>query len=234
MFSKMLPWGLLFITLLSGTTLFVPEAPATFIGGTEWLVFTPGGHVICNVDSYNQNHGICLLGGLPSSSPDKSLVMASFLLRWRYYPGHVAVENEHGLFLIEERTHRRRYFQHEAELLAEAESLGMPISDWLEPRDGWNEAMFPFLVWEPCMRLLNPAIFVNVPSSLPEWMTSKGRSVETCSKALSTNRIRRYRLTTWGRVCDDWRVNPDLELSPLTLPDPLVMNNFCDTFDSVN
>lgn len=207
--------------------LLSPTYGGAHAGHVDWLVFTPGGHVICSLVNYKERHGVCLLDSLPKTPPEANAVYVDHLLRWRYYPGHVAAETETGYLLLEERNHKIRPFHSEAELLSAAQLVGPALSPWLSPEDGRGEALFPFLVWEPCMRGMQPQAFENAPS--PTVSTAQAPAQESCTQGLDPARLRLYRLTTWGRVCEYWTNGSDHQIILPFSPPPQLMPPFCET-----
>jgi hypothetical protein len=196
-------------------------------GHVDWLVFTPGGHIICSLDNVKERHGVCLLDSAPKTPPEGNMVHVDHLLRWRYYPGHMAAETEPGYLLLEERGHKIRHFHSEAELLSAVQLMGPALSPWLTPKDGRDEALFPFLVWEPCMREMQPQAFENAPP--PAIPTAQAVDQENCTHGLDPARLRLYRLTTWGRICEYWTNGSDHQVSLPFSPPPQLMPLFCET-----
>jgi hypothetical protein len=169
-------------------------------GLAEWQIYTPGGHVISHSDVWKERHGDCLRSDEPSSSGEHEIYV-SHLRRWRYYPDHVIGEARGGFFLFRESTAAVSFFDSENRLQRElrARGIGAPDSAWLTAADGWAEAWFPFFVWRPCQQLLAGK---PVPAGISE---------QGCREALAPEQLDRYRLTTWGRICERRSQRPGLE-----------------------
>jgi hypothetical protein len=174
----------------------LPALPALATAGlAEWTIVTPGGHLISHTDGWKETYGDCL------RDDDGETVFVSHLKRWRYYTERVIGEADVGYFVFDEKTERVERFARERELLDAAREFGNPRSPWLRGGDGWLEAWFPFVVWEPCRR----------------GQRSLG-NVE-CSAADDAALLERYRLTTWGRYCRQMRAGDRFEP---------VLTDFCE------
>ena len=137
-------------------------------GFAEWEVYTPGGNLISRTDVRKAQHGTCLRS---DAQPDagKAQIYASQLVRWRYYEGVVAGEDDERYFLFVESDGAIVRFGTEDELRREVGSRGLsPLSGWLGPGDGWHEAWFPFMVWRPCKIVLGEGESVTAGLSAAE------------------------------------------------------------------
>ncbi len=196
-------------------------------GLAEWQVFTPGGHVIRGVNNLKEPHGVCLMDALAEPRPEGSLILINHLLRWRYYPGHVAAETEEGYLLLEERGHKIRRFHSEVELLSTTQLIGPALSPWLTPADAQEEAMFPASIWEPCTREMH--LQASGSSSPPDFPSGLAPDPRLCALSLAPERLRYHRLTTWGRVCEYWSSGNSTQIQLPFSPPAQLMPFFCAT-----
>ncbi|PZV06842.1 MAG: hypothetical protein DCF22_23005 [Leptolyngbya sp.] len=184
-----------------------PQSSRASIGLAEWQVSTPGGNLILHADGWKETYGDCLKADdsdatlLPSQ---REQVYVSHLRRWRYYQGYIAGESQTGFFLFNEVSKQVTAFSHE-QALSQAiadKGLGQPKSNWLTSQDGWAEAWFPEMVWQPCKELL---------SQSTNRQPGKGFSPVSraqCRQALSKSSLALYRETTWGRQCQRFQTAP--------------------------
>ena len=177
-------------------------------GFAEWEVFTPGGHLISHNDIWKADHGTCLRSDTQQDAGDAEIYV-SHLARWRYYEDHIAGQDAGGHFLFSERDGELLRLASETALLAAVESLA-PLSSWLGPADGWQEAWFPFMTWRPCKILLDDDV-ERVTAGMPDGDLDRLREAATrmytpteCRSALDPSRLELYRVTTWGRLCRRW------------------------------
>lgn len=160
------------------------------VGLAEWEVRTPGGHLISHTDQFKERHGDCLRSEDPQQGEPR--VWVSQLSRWRYYEGLVVGESQRGFFLFDERSETLSTFDDEPALrrALDGRDPGPPISPWLTGVDGWREAWFPFVVWDPCRE----ALARGTP-------TPVGLTVEQCRDALAPESLELLKRTTWGHGC---------------------------------
>jgi len=159
------------------------------VGMAEWEVYTPGGHLISDTDVQDPEQVPCLRTDAQSDAGQTEILVPR-LKRWRYYADHIVGESEAGRFVFTESTRKLTWPNSESGFATALEDLGPPLGPWMEPADGWREAWFPYMVWRPCRdRLANTAYPSEAEcrdASDPKWMTL-------------------YRLTTWGRMCRQWK-----------------------------
>jgi hypothetical protein len=170
-------------------------------------VYTPGGNLILHADGWKETYGDCLKADdsdatLPPSQREQ--VYVSHLRRWQYYQGYIAGESQTGFFLFNEVSKQVTTFSHEQALsqAIAAKGLGQPQSNWLTSQDGWTEAWFPEMVWQPCQELLSQ------PTDRQPGKGFSPVSSAQCRQALSKEALALYRETTWGRQCKLFQAAP--------------------------
>lgn len=191
----------------------VPNPGAATVGLAEWEVYTPGGNIISNSDSWQDlcGDGACLRADTSEQNSGfdrERSVFISDLERWRFYNESVVGKTKSEYFIFNEVSKKITKYGTEQQFLEalKAANLGEPKSPWLTKEDAWEEAWFPILIWEPCQRLLKGEINSSQTGRLGE----PGLSKEVCQQKLAPNQFVQYQERTWGRQCK--RVNFD-ELS---------------------
>ena len=179
---------------------FTSQPSRASVGFAEWQVYTPGGNLILHADGWKETYGDCLKADdddptLPASQRKK--VYVSHLRRWQYYQGYIAGESQKGFFLFSEVSKQVTTFSDEQALnqAIASQGLGQPKSHWLTSQDGWAEAWFPEMIWQPCQEILNPS-----PRKIPGKDFGPLARAE-CQQALAKETLALYRETTWGRQC---------------------------------
>lgn len=211
------------IALLSIASLFPNQVSAT-VGFAEWRIVTPGGNIISHNDPWKSDYGDVLKAD-GESNPANFFI--THLKRWQYYPQHVIGESRDGFFVLNESTQAIQHYSTESELMVVAaqDQLGTPTSEWLTGGDGWWEAWYPFVVWQPCQKILG-----NIPSTEAEqpYLASLGLSPASCQQQTSTTTLRQYRDRTWGPTCAKVQTNSNLQQQESPL------RGFCEALLSVS
>ncbi|MBM0744944.1 hypothetical protein JOY44_25835 (plasmid) [Phormidium sp. CLA17] len=186
---------------------FTPQSSRASIGLAEWQVSTPGGNLILHADGWKETYGDCLKADdadvtLPPSQHGQ--VYVSHLRRWQYYQGYIAGESQTGFFLFNEVSKQVTAFGNELALSQEIadKKLGKPKSNWLTSQDGWTEAWFPEMIWQPCKELLSQSIGRQPGKGFTPLSRAQ------CHQALSKEALALYRETTWGRQCQRFKATP--------------------------
>lgn len=197
----------LFLCLIWGFALaLIPRSVFPSVGFAEWEIYTPEGNLISHIDGWKEEFGTCLRTGDPELQSRLSQVEQVFvarLERWQYNQGYVIGQDREGYFIFNESNRDVRHFQNETDFLTAREQMNLePSQSWLTEQEGWEEAWFPYFVWQPCQELLNGRTHNG------ENLTSMGYSTASCTEKLSPERLAQYRDRTWGRQCKIWMANP--------------------------
>lgn len=189
------------------------DADAT-AGFAEWEVITPGGNVIRHQDGWKEEHGDCLTPDEETlRNESQPSVYVSHLRRWRYFTGYVTGESDKGFFVFNEATKDVKKFKTETEFNAAMGSLklGEPLSPWLTGQDGYSEAWLPYFFWRPCKIQLGE--IKATPEEQKSLEVMRWNTVD-CKTILAPDRLKIYRVTTWGRQCKKIRAEPNKCYSP--------------------
>ncbi len=180
------------ITLTLCLCLISNKGRAT-IGLAEWEVYTPGGNVISDSDSWRDlcGNGICLRADTSELNLER-VVFISDLKRWRFYQDYMIGETKNEYFIFNELNKEIKKYSTENQFSDEIEklNLGSPKSPWLTPEDGWEEAWFPVLIWQQCKNILKG-----------ENVDNPSLSKEVCQQKLAPERLAQYKERTWGQQC---------------------------------
>lgn len=138
-------------------------------GADDWVLPTPGGHVICVSDPYQANHGCCLRSGESSrgaATGQGERVFASHLRQWKYYKGYVVGVTPYGYFIFNESHSRIDFFESKQAMQDEIEArqLGEPTSLWYSPRSGGDLT----LGWPNTMRKAAGASLRALIADMPD------------------------------------------------------------------
>jgi hypothetical protein len=176
------------IVMLLGVIAGARGAAAT-AGIAEWMVKTPGGHVIALSDAWKKEHGVAL--GIELLKEP----LVTNLRRWRYYEDAIVGQTDKDFFLLREKSGALTRHKSEEALggAIKQQLSGAPLSDWYEPQRGWEEHWFPVLHFRKC-RAQDGSIATPMSPLCERFLSPKGLALQ--------------RRVTWGQLCAQRAAQP--------------------------